>query len=108
MKARNRKLRLLKTKKAMMQLALAFTTVSLANKYKFNCDKRRDKSNRPTGKAHRVMTAIIKEFEPEDTMAEMEMERALLDVGVGVTGTEVEELGRFRGPGINAIGLLVG
>ncbi len=63
-----------KNKKAMMQLALAFMTVLLANK--LNCEKRRDKANWLAGKGHRVMTAIIKEFEPEDTMAEMEMERA--------------------------------
>jgi hypothetical protein len=31
-----------------------------------------------------------------------------IDVGIGAVGTEVEELGRFRGPGINAIGHLVG
>jgi hypothetical protein len=66
---------LAKNNKMMMQLALAFTTVSLANK--FNCEKCRGKANWPTEKAHRVMTVIIKEFEPEDTMAEMEMERAL-------------------------------
>jgi hypothetical protein len=57
--------------KAMMQLALLFTQVSLMNK--LNIKKCRDK-DWPTGKAHRVMPALIREFEPEDTMAEMEME----------------------------------
>ena len=56
---------------AMMQLALSFTSVSLMNK--LNVEKRRDK-DWPTGKAHKVMSPLVKEFEPEDTMAEMEME----------------------------------
>jgi hypothetical protein len=58
-----------------MQLAFSFLNVSLLNK--FNCKKKKDKKW-PTRKAHHVMTAIIKDHEPEDTMAEMEMERALL------------------------------
>jgi hypothetical protein len=63
-----------KNKKAMRQLALAFNSVSLMNK--INCEKRRDK-DWPSGKAHRVMSALVNEFEPEDTMAELEMEEAL-------------------------------
>ena len=63
-----------KNKKAMMQLALAFNSVALLNK--INCEKRRDK-DWPSGKAHRVMSALLKEFGPEDTMAELEMEEAL-------------------------------
>ncbi len=43
---------------------------------KLNIEKRRDK-DWPTGKAHRVMSTLIKEFEPKDTMAKMEMEQAL-------------------------------
>ena len=66
--------------KAMMQLALLFTQVSLMNK--LNVEKRRDK-DWPTGKAHRVMSTLIKEFEPEDTMAEMEMEQALAKMKLG-------------------------
>jgi hypothetical protein len=42
---------------------------------KLNIKKCRDK-DWPTGKAHRVMFSLIREFEPEDTMAEMEMEQA--------------------------------
>jgi hypothetical protein len=56
----------IKNKKAMMQLALSFTQVSLMNK--LNCKKRRDK-DWPTRKAHQAMSALIKEFEPGDTMA---------------------------------------
>jgi hypothetical protein len=66
--------------KAMMQLALLFTQVSLMNK--LNVEKRRDK-DWPTRKAHRVMSTLIKEFEPEDTMAEMEMEQALAKMKLG-------------------------
>ena len=58
--------------KAMMQLALSFTSVSLMNK--LNIEKCRDK-DWPTGRAHRVMSTLIKEYEPEDTMTEMKMER---------------------------------
>ena len=72
---------------------MAFTTVSLANK--LNCEKRRDKANWPTGKAHRVMTAIIKEFEPEDTMAEMEMERALSKLKLGPKKDPLDLLDEF-------------
>jgi hypothetical protein len=70
-KGKKQKAALIKNKKAMMQLALSFTTVSLANK--LNCEKQRDK-NWPTGKACKVMSALVKEFEPKDTMAKMEME----------------------------------
>ncbi len=66
--------------KAMMQLALSSTQVSLMNK--LNVEKRRDK-DWPTGKAHRVMSALIREFEPEDMMAEMEIERALAKMKLG-------------------------
>jgi hypothetical protein len=59
-----------KNKKAMMQLALSFTQVSLMNK--LNCEKHKDK-DWPTRKAHQVMSALIKEFKPKDTMAKMEM-----------------------------------
>ena len=90
---KKKKAALAKNKKAMMQLALAFTTVSLANK--LNCEKRRDKANWPTGKAHRVMTAIIKEFEPEDTMAEMEMERALSKLKLGPKKDPLDLLDEF-------------
>jgi hypothetical protein len=66
--------------KAMMQLALLFTQVSFMNK--LNAKKRRDK-DWPTRKAHRVMSALIKEIEPEDTMAEMEIEQVLAKMKLG-------------------------
>jgi hypothetical protein len=69
-----------KNQKAMMQLALSFSNVSLLNK--LNCEKKKDKKW-PTGKAHHVMTAIIKEYEPEDAMAKMEMDRALSKMKLG-------------------------
>jgi hypothetical protein len=58
-----------------MQFALLFSTVPLLNK--LNCKKRKDKTNWPSGKAHHIMSVIVKEFEPEDTMAKIEMEHAL-------------------------------
>jgi hypothetical protein len=64
----------------MMQLALSFLNVSLLNK--LNCKKKKDKT-RPTGKVHHVMTALIKEYEPEDTMAKMKMEQALSKIKLG-------------------------
>ncbi len=66
--------------KAMMQLALLFAQVSLMNK--LNVKKWRDK-DWPTGKTHRVISTLIREFEPEDRMAEMEMERALAKMKLG-------------------------
>jgi hypothetical protein len=63
-----------KNQKAMMQLSLSFLDVSLLNK--LNCKKKKDKTW-PTGKVHHVMTALIKEYEPDDTMAKIEMKRAL-------------------------------
>jgi hypothetical protein len=59
----------------MMQFALLFSTVLLLNKLK--CKKRKDKTNWPSGNAHHVMSVIVKEFIPEDTIAEMEMDCAL-------------------------------
>jgi hypothetical protein len=44
--------------KAMMQFALSFSTVPLLNK--LNCKKRKDKTNWPSGKAHHVMSVIMK------------------------------------------------
>ncbi len=66
--------------KAMMQLALSSTQASLMNK--LNLKKHSDK-DWPTGKAHRVMSTLIREFEPEDTMAEMKMGRALAKMKLG-------------------------
>jgi hypothetical protein len=67
--------------KTMMQFALSFGTVPLLNK--LNCEKQKDKANWPNGKAHNVMSVIVKKFEPEDTMAEMEMELALAKLKLG-------------------------
>ena len=63
-----------------MQLASAFNTMPLMNK--LACEKRRDK-DWPSGKAHRVWAALLKEYKPEDTMAEMEMELALNKLKLG-------------------------
>ncbi len=58
-----------------------FSTIPLVNK--LNCKKRKAKTNWPSGKAHHVMSVIVKKFEPEDTMAKMEMERALAKLKLG-------------------------
>jgi hypothetical protein len=41
-------------RKAILQFALLFSTVPLLNKL-LNCEKRKDKTNWPSGKAHHVM-----------------------------------------------------
>jgi hypothetical protein len=79
--------------KAIMQFASLFSTVLLLNK--LNCKKRKDKINWPSGKAHHVMSVIVKEFEPEDTMAEMEMERALAKLKLGSKKDPNELLDEF-------------
>jgi hypothetical protein len=61
-----------KTKKAMMQFVLSFQKVAQLDK--LNCAFRANK-DWPSGKAHEVMTQHMKEYKPEDTMAEMEMEK---------------------------------
>jgi hypothetical protein len=40
-------------------------------------EKRRDKA-KASGKAHQVMSVIVKEFEPDDILAQMEMDHALV------------------------------
>jgi hypothetical protein len=77
--------------KAIMQFVLLFSTVPLLNK--LNCKKRKDKTNWPSGKAHHVV--IMTEFEPEDTMAEMEMERALAKLKLGPKKDPNELLDEF-------------
>ncbi len=67
--------------KAMMQFALSFSTVPLLNK--LNCKKQKNKANLPNREAHNVMSVIVKEFEPEDTMAKMEMEHELEKLKLG-------------------------
>ena len=63
-----------KNKKAMMQFALSFQKVAQLNKL-----NRATRVNKdwPSGKAHEVITQLVKECKPDDTMAEMEMEKAL-------------------------------
>ncbi len=62
-----------KNKKTMMQVALSFQKVAQLSK--FNCAQRANK-DWPSGKAHEVMTQLVKEYKPEDTKAEMEKEKA--------------------------------
>ncbi len=69
-----------KNKKAMMQFALSFTNV--AQLKKVNRAQRAD-PNWPTGKAHGVMTQLVKEYKPDDTMAEMEMQSTLNKLTLG-------------------------
>ncbi len=63
-----------KNKKAMMQFVLSFQKVTQLSKL-----NRATRANKdwPSRKAHEVMTQLVKEYEPDDTMAEMEMEKAL-------------------------------
>ncbi len=63
-----------KNKKAMMQFAPSFQKVAQLNKL-----NRATKANKdwPSGKAHEVMAQLVKEYEPDDTMAKMKMEKAL-------------------------------
>jgi hypothetical protein len=67
--------------KVTMQFVLLFSTVPLLSK--LNCEKRKDKTSWPSKKAHHLMSVMVKEFKPEDTMAEMEMERALVKMKLG-------------------------
>jgi len=63
-----------KNKKAMMQFALSFQKVAQLNKLNRVTGVNKDW---PSGKAHEVMTQLVKEYKPDDTMAEMEIEKAL-------------------------------
>jgi hypothetical protein len=76
-----------------MQFALSFSTVPLLNK--LNCKKRKDKTKWPSRKAHHVMSVIVKEFKPKDTMAKMEMERALAKLKLGPKKDPNELLDEF-------------
>jgi hypothetical protein len=69
-----------KNKKEMMQFALSFTKVAQLNK--LNCAGRINK-DWSSGKAHEVMMKLVKEYKPNDTMAEMEMEKALSKLTLG-------------------------
>ncbi len=63
-----------KNKKAMMQFELSFQKVAQLNKL-----NRATRVNKDwlSGKAHEVMAQLVKEYEPDDTMAKIEMEKAL-------------------------------
>lgn len=63
-----------KNKKAMMQFALSFTKVAQLNEVNRATPAN---PNWPSGKAHEVMAQLVKEYEPDDMMAKMEMENAL-------------------------------
>jgi hypothetical protein len=63
-----------KNKKTMMQYALFFQKGAQLNK--LNCASRANK-DWPSGKAYEIMTQLVKEYKPEDTLAKMEMEKAL-------------------------------
>jgi hypothetical protein len=69
-----------KNKKAMMRFALSFTKV--AQLKKLNHAGRTNK-DWPSGKTHEVMTQLVKEYEPDDMMAKMEMEKALSKLTLG-------------------------
>ncbi len=63
-----------KNKKRMMQFALSWTKVAQLNK--LNCATRPNK-DWSSGKAHEVVIQLVKEYKPDDTIAKMEMEKAL-------------------------------
>jgi hypothetical protein len=63
-----------KNKKTIMQFALSWTKVAQLNK--LNHATRADK-DWPSGKKHEVMMQLMKEYEPDDTIAKMDMEKAL-------------------------------
>ncbi len=69
-----------KNKKAMMQFALFWMKVAQLNKLNHATRANKDW---PSGKAHEVMTQLVKEYKPDDTMAKMEMERALSKLSLG-------------------------
>jgi hypothetical protein len=58
-----------------MQFALSFQRVAQLNK--LNCASSKANKDWPSGKAHEVMTQPMKKYKPEDTMAEIQMEKAL-------------------------------
>jgi hypothetical protein len=69
-----------KNKKAMMQFALSFTKVAQLNKRNSAGSTNKDW---PSGKAHEVISQLVKENEPDDTMAKMEMEKTLSKLTLG-------------------------
>jgi hypothetical protein len=63
-----------KNEKANMQFVLSFQKVAQLNKLNRASWAKKDW---PSGKAHEVITQLVKEYKPEDTMVKMEMEKAL-------------------------------
>ncbi len=63
-----------------MQFTLSWTKVAQLNK--LNCATRADK-DWPSGKAHEGMMQLVKEYKPVNTMAKMEMEKALNKLSLG-------------------------
>jgi hypothetical protein len=57
--------------------------------------KRRDKINWPTRKAHHIMLVIVKEYKPEDAIAKMEIERALAKLKLRPNKEPNELLNKF-------------
>jgi hypothetical protein len=58
----------------MMQFVLSWTKDAQLNKLNHATRANKDW---PSGKAHEVMIQLVKEYKPDDMMAEMEMEKAL-------------------------------
>jgi len=64
----------------MMQFTLSFTKVAQLSK--LNCATRAN-ATWSSRKAHEVMTQLVKEYKPDDTMAKMEMEKTLNKLSLG-------------------------
>ncbi len=64
----------------MKQFVLSWVKVSQLNK--LNCATRANK-DLPSRKAHEVIIQLVKEYKPDDTMAEIEMVKALNKLNLG-------------------------
>ncbi len=64
----------------MMQFVLSWTKVAQFNKLNHATRANKDW---PSRKAHEVMTQLVKEYKPDDTLAKMEMEKALNKLSLG-------------------------
>ncbi len=69
-----------KNKKAMMQFALSWMKVAQLKKLNHATSANKDW---PSRKAHEIMMQLVKEYKPDDTMAKMEMEKALSKLSLG-------------------------
>jgi hypothetical protein len=63
-----------------MQFTLSWTNVAQLNKLNHATRANKDW---PFKKAHEVMTQLVKEYKPDDTMAKMEMKKALNKLSLG-------------------------